>query len=66
MSGTANIITKSTKYYIVSNTCVTILLEILSQKAIIYTRTTDSTMRENLSIIDTCIAKINSDIGKLN
>ena len=65
-SGTAKIITKSTKYLIVSNPCGSLLFKILLHKATMETRGTASNMRENMWSIDTCISTVNFDIDKLN
>ena len=65
-SGTAKIITNRTKYHIVINPCRDLIFNILLQKAIIDTRATASTIRENLYSLDTYIAMIKYDIVKFN
>ena len=66
MSGTANIISESTNYHIGSNTCRYLLLEILLQKDIIYTRATAYKIRDNLSSLYTYITRVKSDIEEFN
>ena len=65
-SGTAKIISESTKYHIGSNTCGALLFKLLIHNAIIDTRSTASNIRENLSSIDTYTATVKSEIDKFN
>ena len=66
VSGTSNTNAESTKYQMGINPCVTLLLKLLIQKAIIDTSTTGSNKRDNLSSLDTYITKVKPDIEKFN